>query len=223
MDNNNLDVLRRVRAVLFDLDGVLVDTAVYHYEAWKRIAEELGFNFTHAHNEELKGVSRIESLNKILHWANAEKSLQEIDELLVRKNTWYLEYIKQLDVDSLLPGTLDFLKQLKQDGIRIGLGSASKNAPLILEQTGISPYFDAIVDGNIVTTSKPDPEVFLKGSDLLGVPPVACLVLEDAQAGVDAAKAAGMYVIGVSGEENLRGVDGKIADLSELLMNGIRN
>lgn len=206
-----------VKAVIFDLDGVLVDTAIYHFQAWHRLAEDLGYSFSIVDNEQLKGVSRIESLELILKWAGVEKSEAEKADLLVLKNQWYLELIEQLSPDHLLSGSLELLKKLQEKGIKIGLGSASKNAMGILEKTGIIPYFDALIDGNVVQLSKPNPEVFLKGAEVLEIAPAHCLVLEDAQAGIDAARAAGMQVIGVGLEEHLKGADLVVADLGTLV------
>ncbi|QQT32115.1 beta-phosphoglucomutase [Sphingobacterium siyangense] len=206
-----------VKAVIFDLDGVLVDTAIYHFQAWHRLAEDLGYSFSIVDNEQLKGVSRIESLELILKWAGVEKSEAEKADLLVLKNQWYLELIEQLDPEHLLSGSLELLKKLQQKGIKIGLGSASKNAMGILEKTGIIPYFDALIDGNVVQLSKPNPEVFLKGAEVLEIAPAHCLVLEDAQAGIDAARAAGMQVIGIGLEEHLKGADLVVADLGILV------
>ncbi|WP_333626305.1 beta-phosphoglucomutase [Sphingobacterium siyangense] len=206
-----------VKAVIFDLDGVLVDTAIYHFQAWHRLAEDLGYSFSIVDNEQLKGVSRIESLELILKWAGLEKSEAEKADLLVLKNQWYLELIEQLNPDHLLSGSLELLKRLQQKGIKIGLGSASKNAMGILEKTGIIPYFDALIDGNVVQLSKPNPQVFLKGAEVLEIAPAHCLVLEDAQAGIDAARAAGMQVIGIGLEEHLKGADLVVADLGTLV------
>ncbi|WP_313184453.1 beta-phosphoglucomutase [Sphingobacterium siyangense] len=206
-----------VKAVIFDLDGVLVDTAIYHFQAWHRLAEDLGYSFSIVDNEQLKGVSRIESLELILKWAGVEKSEAEKADLLVLKNQWYLELIEQLNPEHLLYGSLELLKRLQQKGIKIGLGSASKNAMGILEKTGIIPYFDALIDGNVVQLSKPNPEVFLKGAEVLEIAPAHCLVLEDAQAGIDAARAAGMQVLGIGLEEHLKGADLVVADLGILV------
>jgi beta-phosphoglucomutase len=194
-----------------------VDTAIYHFQAWHRLAEDLGYSFSIVDNEQLKGVSRIESLELILKWAGVEKSEVEKADLLVLKNQWYLELIEQLNPEHLLYGSLELLKRLQQKGIKIGLGSASKNAMGILEKTGIIPYFDALIDGNVVQLSKPNPEVFLKGAEVLEIAPAHCLVLEDAQAGIDAARAAGMQVIGIGLEEHLKGADLVVADLGILV------
>jgi len=195
----------------------LVDTAIYHFQAWHRLATSLGYSFSVADNEQLKGVSRVESLELILKWAGLEKSEQEKEQLLVQKNQWYLALIEQLNPEQLLPGSLDLLNKLREKHILIALGSASKNALNILQKTGIVDYFDALIDGNVVSASKPDPEVFLKGAAALGVAPPYCLVLEDAQAGIDAAKAANMQVIGVGEADNLKGADDIVANLGALV------
>lgn len=208
---------KTVKAVIFDLDGVLVDTAVYHFQAWHRLAEGLGYSFSLVDNEQLKGVSRIESLELILKWAGTKISDAEKADLLSLKNKWYLELIEQLSPDHLLSGSLDLLEKLRKKGIKIALGSASKNAMGILEKTGIISYFDALIDGNVVQLSKPNPAVFLKGAEALGIEPACCLVLEDAQAGIDAARAAGMQVIGIGQAEHLNGADLVVADLGALV------
>jgi beta-phosphoglucomutase len=201
---------------LFDLDGVLVDTAVYHYQAWKALANSLGFDFTEEQNEHLKGVNRMRSLDMILEWGNVSKTDEEKAELAKVKNEQYVSMISKMTEAEVLPGTLPLLEQLKAAGIKIALGSASKNSGLILERTNLAHLFDAIVDGNHVTASKPDPEVFLKGADALGLEPANCLVFEDAQAGVQAAVNGGMKVVGIGQQNNLQGADVVIKDLSEI-------
>lgn len=210
-----LDLLKEIKGVIFDLDGVLVDTAVFHFQAWKRLAQELGFDFTEIENEQLKGVSRIASLEKILNWAGVDASESEKIEMAERKNRWYLDLVEQMNADEILPGSLELLHWLKKNGYQVALGSASKNAPLILEKTGMISFFDVLVDGNSVSLSKPNPEVFLKAARDLKLLPEVCLVFEDAQAGVDAARAAGMSVIGIG--SNLNGTDLSISSLEEVL------
>jgi beta-phosphoglucomutase len=208
--------MRGIEACIFDLDGVIVDTAVYHYKAWKRLANQLGFDFTEEANEKLKGISRKESLELILSWGGVSKTEVERDLLAHRKNNWYVEMISEMSPDDILPGAEDFLKSLKEGGYKIALGSASKNAGIILDKVGLTDYFDGIVDGNIVTASKPDPQVFLKGAEMLHTPPGQCVVFEDAIAGIEAAKAGGMKVIGIGSPENLSGADLVIAGLHEM-------
>jgi beta-phosphoglucomutase len=191
------------KACLFDLDGVLVDTAIYHFQAWKNLGTKFGCTLTEEQNEQLKGVSRVESLNRILDWANYSATDEQKSAWLIEKNDNYLELISNMNPSEILPGVLDFLSQIKQAGYKIALGSASKNAEIILTKTGLLEWFDLIIDGNKVSKSKPDPEVFLKGASGLGFLPTECIVFEDAQAGVEAAKAGNMKAIGIGDQEML--------------------
>jgi len=211
-----------IQACLFDLDGVLVDTAVYHYKAWKRLANTMGFDFTEAQNEQLKGVSRVESLNKILAWGKVEKSEAEREELAALKNGWYVEMINKMTPAEVLPGTVDFLTAIHQVGYKLALGSASKNSATILEKTNLAHFFDEIVDGNSVTKSKPDPEVFLKGAELLGFKPNECVVFEDAVAGVEAAKRGGMKAIGIGEKSVLTDADLVVSGLDKLSVEDLK-
>lgn len=186
-----------IRGFLFDLDGVLIDTAQYHFLAWQRMAAELGIHFGEAENEQLKGVSRAESLNRILAWGGKTLSDAEKQHWMTLKNDWYLELVRGMPADDYLPGAHEFLRASRAAGIKVALGSASKNAPLILERLGWIPLFDALVDGNVVTASKPDPEVFLEGARRLGLKPEECVVFEDSEAGVEAARRGGMKVVGI--------------------------
>lgn len=192
-----------IKACIFDLDGVIVDTAKYHFVAWKKLANELGFDFDEAFNEKLKGVSRVESLNLILAKGGIELSPDEKEDWAARKNDWYLEYIKQMTSDEILPGVLAFLRACRQKGYKVALGSASKNAPTILERIGLMEYFDVIIDGNKTTRSKPDPEVFLLGAQALNCAPEECIVFEDAEKGIEAALAGGFFAVGVGTTEQL--------------------
>ncbi|WP_432708598.1 beta-phosphoglucomutase [Pedobacter sp.] len=209
-------------ACIFDLDGVLVDTAVYHYKAWKQLANDMGFDFTEAQNEHLKGVNRMRSLDMILNWGGVEKTAEEKEVLATSKNTQYVSMINKMTAAEVLPGTINLLTALQQAGIKIALGSASKNAGVILERTQLTHFFDAIVDGNLVSASKPDPEVFVKGAAMVGVSPAQSVVFEDAQAGVDAALAANMKVVGVGQPENLKGAHVYVKDLSEITVEEIK-
>ena len=186
-----------IRGLLFDLDGVIVDTAKYHFVAWQRMAAALGIHFGHEENEQLKGISRVESLERILAWGQITLTQEEKQHWMDQKNTWYLECISQMGPEEILPGVAHFLGEARAQGLQIALGSASKNAVPILERIGLLPAFDAIVDGTVVTASKPNPEVFLEGARRLGLQPEACCVFEDAEAGVEAALAGGMRCIGV--------------------------
>ena len=195
--------LMRIKACLFDLDGVIVDTAKYHFNAWRRMANELGFDFTHEENEKLKGVSRMDSLNLILSWGGVEKSESEKVALAKKKNDWYVESISEMDHREILPGVVDFLNELQENGIKIGLGSASKNAPRILDAIGLTDYFETIIDGSKTTKGKPDPQVFQLGAKDLNVEPTETIVFEDAPKGIDAALAGGFYAIGVGEDTHL--------------------
>lgn len=206
------------KAVLFDLDGVIVDTAKHHYIAWRALAHELGFEFTEQDNERLKGVSRMDSLNILLEVGGMTLSEDKKQQLAAQKNDQYVKAIKQMDASDILPGVTAFLDALKEARIKFALGSASKNAPIILNQIGLDHAFDAIVDGNVIDKAKPDPEVFLKGAELLGVAPQNCVVFEDAQAGIEAGKNAGMYVVGVGDRTVLTGADDYVKDLSEMTL-----
>lgn len=190
------------KGFIFDLDGVIVDTAKYHFLAWKNLANSLGIDFTKEQNEQLKGVSRINSLEKILNWGNKTVSADEFQKLLVRKNEEYLEYITKMDESEILPDTEKILDFLIQNNQGIALGSASKNAVPILEKINLLSKFECIVDGNSVIKGKPNPEVFLKAADGLQVPPTECIVFEDSIAGIQAANAADMISIGI-GEQNV--------------------
>jgi len=195
------------KAFIFDLDGVIVDTAKYHYLAWRRLAEELGFEFTEEHNERLKGVSRVRSLEILLEIGNKTLTKEEMTSYATKKNEWYVDYIIKMTPEEILPGAIELLKYLKENGLGVALASASKNAPLILERLNITEYFDAIVDGNRVSKTKPDPEVFLKAAKELNASISECIVFEDAVAGVEAAKNAEMYCVGIGNKTVLNKAD----------------
>jgi len=207
---------QKIKACIFDLDGVLVDTAIYHYRAWKKLAQSLGFDFSKEDNEHLKGVNRISSLKMILNWAGLQKSEEEIERLAELKNQWYKEMIGMMNAGHILLGVEDFLKELKEADYLLAVGSASKNAEALLMKTGLRHYFDVVIDGTVVSESKPDPAVFLKAAECLSVDPVCCVVFEDAQAGVEAALRAGMMVIGVGKVEDLREACEVVSGLHEL-------
>jgi beta-phosphoglucomutase len=210
--------MTKVKACLFDLDGVIVDTAIYHFQAWRRLANELGFDFTEHQNEQLKGISRMESLELILGWGNVTLTEQEKLVWATRKNNWYLDLVKEMTPNEVLPGVKDFLILLRENNIKIALGSASKNSKLILERIEMLPYFDAIIDGNNITKGKPDPQVFLLGAEATGCKPEDCVVFEDALAGVQAGKAGGMRVVGVGSPEILVEADVVISNFEEMTL-----
>ena len=209
----------RTRACIFDLDGVVVDTAKYHFLAWKRLADDLGILFTEKDNERLKGVNRMTSLEIILEIGGKKLAKSEKDELAVLKNKWYVEYISRMTPGEILPGTLEFINELKSSKIKIALGSASRNTPLILERVGMYSVFDAVADGNSVHKAKPDPEVFLKAAEMIGVETGRCVVFEDAYAGVDAALKAGMICIGIGNKNILKDAHMIIKGLYEMNLN----
>lgn len=192
-----------IKACIFDLDGVIVDTAKYHFLAWKSLAKELNFDFTLQQNERLKGVSRMRSLEILLEIGGLSFDEKTKEVLAGKKNSIYLDYIEKLTPKDLLPDAEKFLKSVRQNHLKTALGSASKNAMLILEKLEIENLFDAIIDGNKVSTAKPNPEIFLKGAQELDVPASQCIVFEDAESGVEAALAAGMKCVGVGNPSNL--------------------
>ncbi|OBQ52182.1 beta-phosphoglucomutase [Tamlana sp. s12] len=204
------------KGFIFDLDGVIVDTAKYHFLAWKNLAHSMGFDFTQTQNEQLKGVSRVDSLNKILAWGNTTVSEDKFQALMTLKNDEYLGYIDKMDDSEILidvPKVLDFLKQNNQG---IALGSASKNARRILEKVKLISKFDAIVDGNDVSKAKPDPEVFLNAASAITCDPKDCVVFEDSVAGVQAANRANMISIGIGSRAVLHEADYVFNDFSEI-------
>ncbi|MDG5799058.1 beta-phosphoglucomutase [Marinilabiliaceae bacterium ANBcel2] len=210
-----------IKACLFDLDGVITDTAKYHYIAWKTLADELGFDFTPVDNEQLKGVSRKESLEILLNIGNILKSEEEKEKLAEYKNSLYRTYILKMTPEELLPGAKEFLLECRKNKIKTALGSASKNAQTIIERLKISDLFDAVIDGTHTLKAKPNPEVFLKGAEALSVKPEECIVFEDAVSGVDAAKAAGMKVIGIGSPSILNKADFTIDSLEEISLKQI--
>lgn len=204
------------KGFIFDLDGVIVDTAKYHYLAWKKLANELGFEFTKEQNELFKGVSRKRCLEILLEIGKREATQKEFDTWMVEKNVDYLKYIENMDASEILPDVPKVLAFLKEQNIPIALGSASKNAQPILEKVGLLHYFDAIVDGNNVTKAKPDPEVFLLAAKQLGVNAADCVVFEDAVAGVEAANAAKMISIGIGDKKILSEAVHNFNDFTEI-------
>lgn len=211
------------KCFIFDLDGVIVDTAKYHYLAWQKIANQLGIEFTPEHNEELKGVSRVRSLDLILALGNMEASQEDKNKWLVQKNEDYLSYLVDMDESEILPGVLPVLIYLKENNQKIVLGSASKNAKPILEKAKIIDYFDAIVDGNDVSNAKPDPEVFIQGSKKVNFLNEKCIVFEDSVAGVQAANIAGMTSVGIGEETILHEAQFVFPDFTHIDLNFIQN
>lgn len=210
---------KKFKASIFDLDGVIVDTAKYHYLAWKRLANELGFDITKEDNERQKGVSRMKSLEILLEIGNLQVSDEEKEKMAEKKNNWYVEYISKTDSSEILPGAKEFLELLRQNGVKISLASASKNASLILNNIGIMNLFDEIVDGTVVSKAKPDPEVFIVAAQKLGIANEDCIVFEDAEAGIEAALAASMYTVGIGKKEVLTNANMVASGFLELIEN----
>lgn len=194
--------MKEFKGLIFDLDGVIVDTAKYHFLAWKSLADELGIPFTETDNERLKGVSRMASLEIILSLDDRKMSEEEKSACTAKKNDLYVSYINKLTPEAILPGVEKFITEARVAGYKTAIGSASKNTGLILSRLGIGAYFDAVVDGTKVTKAKPDPEVFLKGAEELGLAPSSCIVFEDSVAGIEAATRGGMASVGI-GEETI--------------------
>ncbi len=212
-----------IKACIFDLDGVIVDTARYHFIAWKALADELGFEFTEQDNERLKGVSRMRSLDILLEIGGIEFPQEKKDELAKRKNEHYRSFITEMTPDEILPGAMDFIKEVKDNDLLIALGSASKNAMTILDRLNLTSWFDAVIDGTKVSNAKPDPEVFLKGAEALKTPPANCVVFEDAEAGVEAALRGGMKCVGIGSPDVLGKAHLVVSGLHEMDMEKLFN
>jgi beta-phosphoglucomutase len=213
-----------IRACIFDLDGVIVDTAHYHYLAWKRLANELGIDLTPEDNEKLKGVSRKHSLEIILKMGGISLSEHDRELLANKKNSWFVDYLERMAPEEIFPGVKDLIRQLKSNGLKVGLASSSKNAQTVLQLLRINELFDAVVDGTMITHSKPHPEIFLLAASKLQLSPDECLVFEDAESGVEAAIAAGMKCVGIGSPKQLgkatkviaKTGDFKVSSLQEL-------
>lgn len=212
-------------AVIFDLDGVITDTAEYHYLAWKQLGEGLEIPFDRKFNETLKGVSRMDSLERILELGNRQNDFtrEEKEALATKKNDHYVNLIKNVSTTDILPGIEQFLKALRTFGYKIAMASASKNAFAVTNSLGLNDYFDHIVDAGKVVNSKPDPEVFLKAAEAIGVSPVKCIGVEDAGAGVTAINDAGMYSIAIGTDEGLNHAKIVLASTSELTIDIVKS
>jgi beta-phosphoglucomutase len=204
------------KGFIFDLDGVIVDTAKYHYLAWKKLANSIGVDFSEAQNEQLKGVSRTRSLEKILEWGNKTLVDDKFMELMARKNNDYLSYINNMDESEILPGVNKILIYLAKQKQSIALGSASKNARAILKKVKLINQFDTIIDGNDVVKAKPDPEVFLKAANAINISPEHCIVFEDSVAGIKAANKANMISVGIGDEAVLNEADYIFKDFTKM-------
>ena len=208
--------MNNTKGIIFDLDGVIVDTAKFHYLAWRKMANDLGFDISMEQNEQLKGVSRVHSLEQILSWGNKTVDKAEFERLMASKNKDYLERIAHMDEEDLLPGVKKVLDYLTENKIPYALGSASKNARPILKGLKIEKRFKVIIDGNDVTKAKPDPEVFLVAAKKLDLPPSDCVVFEDSVAGIEAANRAGMISVGIGDKEILKEANYNFADFTEI-------
>ena len=212
-----------ITTCIFDLDGVIVDTAKFHYLAWQRLAKEMGITFTETDNERLKGVSRMESLDILLSLGSKSYDQKAKDEMATRKNAWFVDYINAMKPDDVFPGVRELLQQLRQQGYKLGLASSSKNAATVLSRVGIAELFDTIVDGNMIKNSKPDPEVFLLAASNLKAKPSECLVFEDAEAGVEAAVRAGMKSVGIGSSQQLGKANRVVARTGDFKTDWIAN
>lgn len=212
-----------IKGFIFDLDGVLTDTAEYHYQAWKRMANKLGIPLDREMNEQLKGISRMDSLERILAIGNqTEKySVEEKEQLANEKNEDYKKLILSVTPNDLLPGIADLLADLKKENIRLALASASKNGPVIMEKLGIADLFDTVVDPASLANGKPDPEIFIKGAEQLQLKTEECVGVEDAQAGIESINAAGIFSVGVGTKEMMKNADYAVSDTSELKLSDI--
>jgi beta-phosphoglucomutase len=208
--------MKKEIAFIFDLDGVIVDTAKFHYLAWRKLANDLGFDITEVQNEQLKGISRVKSLEIILKWGDVKLSQDEFMEQMALKNDNYLSYISSMTKKDILPGVSNVIDYLSEKNIPFALGSASKNARIILEKTGLNTQFNAVVDGNDVSKAKPNPEVFLVAASKLGVEPENCVVFEDSVAGIQAANSAEMTSVGIGEKNVLNEADFIFSDFTEI-------
>jgi beta-phosphoglucomutase len=214
--------MKENKGIIFDLDGVIVDTAKFHFLAWRQLANDMGFDIDLEQNEQLKGVSRVHSLQQILKWGDKTVPEAEFQRLMTVKNEDYLARISDMNEDDLLPGVKKVLDYLTENKVPFALGSASKNARPILKSLKIHDRFVAIVDGNDVQKAKPDPEVFLIAAEKLGMAPENCIVFEDSVAGIEAANNAGMISIGIGDKEVLKEADYNFTDFTEIEIDFIK-
>lgn len=210
---------------IFDLDGVITDTATFHYQAWKALADSLGIPIDETFNETLKGISRMDSLDRILVHGHRENAFTpaEKEALAQQKNDHYVQLLEQLTTEDVLPGVVPLLQQAQARHIPCAVASASKNAPLILEKLGVRAYFATIVDPDSLSKGKPDPEIFLAAADSIGVLPQNAIGFEDAQSGIDGLKAAGIYAVGLSASQPLIGADMQVSEMTELSVDALLN
>lgn len=212
-----------IKAVIFDLDGVIVDTARFHFLAWSRLAQELGIPFTERENERLKGVSRMQSLEILLEFGKTTLSKERKEALAERKNEWFIDYVNTLKPNDMFPGVKDLISAVRKARYKVGLASSSKNAQRVVELLRIANCFDTIVDGTMIIDTKPDPEIFLLTAQRLDVNPAACVVFEDAEAGVEAAKSAGMKCVGVGAKDQLGNADLVVTHTADFKLDQLKN
>jgi beta-phosphoglucomutase len=212
-----------IKACIFDLDGVIVDTARYHYLAWKRLAQEIGVDLTLEDNERLKGVSRMRSLEIILEIGGVSLSEHEKERLANKKNGWFVDYVERMVPEEIFPGVKSMINNLRQHGIKVALASSSKNAKTVIQLLHIQNDFDAVVDGTMITNTKPHPEIFLLAASKLGIEPRNCVVFEDAEAGVEAALAAGMKCVGVGSPDLLKAANRVVSTTSDFPITELNN
>ncbi|HAP4781063.1 TPA: beta-phosphoglucomutase [Enterococcus faecalis] len=210
---------------IFDLDGVITDTAKFHYQAWKALADSLGISIDETFNETLKGISRMDSLDRILAHGHRENAFTpaEKEALAQQKNDHYVQLLEHLTTEDVLLGVVPLLQQAQARHIPCAVASASKNAPLILEKLGVRAYFATIVDPDSLSKGKPDPEIFLAAADSIGVLPQNAIGFEDAQSGIDGLKAAGIYAVGLSASQPLIGADMQVSEMTELSVDALLN
>jgi beta-phosphoglucomutase len=208
-------MMSKIKGVIFDLDGVLVSTDEFHYQGWARLAADEGISFTREDNHRQRGVSRMESLEVLLENSDKVYTDEQKLEMATRKNGYYVEFLQDLTPADALPGAREILAALREAGVKLAVGSSSRNTPLIMEKVDICGFFDAVADGNDITRSKPDPEVFLLAAERLGLKPEECVVVEDAEAGVEAARRGGMRVVGV-GPAELGACDARVNTTADL-------
>ena len=210
---------------IFDLDGVITDTAKFHYQAWKALADSLGISIDETFNETLKGISRMDSLDRILAHGHRENAFTpaEKEALAQQKNDHYVQLLEHLTTEDVLPGVVPLLQQAQARHIPCAVASASKNAPLIVEKLGVRAYFATIVDPDSLSKGKPDPEIFLAAADSIGVLPQNAIGFEDAQSGIDGLKAAGIYAVGLSASQPLIGADMQVSEMTELSVDALLN
>ncbi|KXG74892.1 beta-phosphoglucomutase [Thermotalea metallivorans] len=216
--------MKEIKGFIFDLDGVITDTAEYHFQAWKALGEGLGIPFDREFNEKLKGIDRMESLEKILEYGNQQNNFSKEEKIALaeKKNAYYQELIKSIRPRDVLPGIEELLNTLRKHHIKIGLASASKNAPAIIDALGVRDYIDYLVDPASVKRGKPAPDIFLEAARGLGVDPETCVGIEDAEAGVEAIKAAGMFAVGVGRKESMKKADFIVENTGELTFENIK-